>query len=145
MIREVLRGIDSLHKLGIMHRDLKPQNILVCMDIPDKPIIKIADLGLARNPTVPMMHKYTHEVGKSLGFQQPNTFTHNYSSDHGSLVNAGFTLFKLVLWGRATFSSQLTYVVPHGIPSLCNSYSKPSMCMRIIDNLQYGALFCWCW
>jgi cyclin-dependent kinase len=51
-------GIAHMHRHGVMHRDLKPQNLLV-----DKAnnILKIADLGLGRAFSVPVK-SYTHEV-----------------------------------------------------------------------------------
>jgi len=41
---QILRGLKYLHSAGILHRDLKPQNILVNKDV----TLKIGDLGLAR-------------------------------------------------------------------------------------------------
>ncbi|KAF9208319.1 hypothetical protein BGZ49_009172 [Haplosporangium sp. Z 27] len=43
MVFQMLRGLQHMHAKGIMHRDMKPENILVTGDI-----VKIADLGLAR-------------------------------------------------------------------------------------------------
>jgi hypothetical protein len=54
---QLLRGLDACHRIGIMHRDLKPQNILV----DSKGVLKIADFGLARAFQLPL-RKYTHEV-----------------------------------------------------------------------------------
>ena len=44
LFSQFLHGLSELHKNGILHRDLKPQNLLVN----DKGILKIADFGLAR-------------------------------------------------------------------------------------------------
>ncbi|EZA54138.1 cyclin-dependent kinase 4 [Ooceraea biroi] len=44
MMKELLTGVDFLHSHRILHRDLKPQNILVTRD----GRIKIADFGLAK-------------------------------------------------------------------------------------------------
>jgi cyclin-dependent kinase len=55
---QLLRGMAFMHQHGIMHRDLKPQNLLVD---PEKEVLKIADLGLGRVFSMPMK-AYTHEV-----------------------------------------------------------------------------------
>lgn len=47
-----------MHQHGIMHRDLKPQNLLVD---PEQQLLKIADLGLGRVFSMPVK-AYTHEV-----------------------------------------------------------------------------------
>ncbi|KNA11349.1 hypothetical protein SOVF_136010 [Spinacia oleracea] len=55
---QLLKGVSHCHSHGVLHRDLKPQNLLVDKD---KGILKIADLGLGRSFTVPMK-SYTHEI-----------------------------------------------------------------------------------
>ncbi|ABN64940.2 Calcium/calmodulin-dependent protein kinase, partial [Scheffersomyces stipitis CBS 6054] len=44
--RQILEGIAYVHKLGISHRDLKPDNILIMKD--DPILVKITDFGLAK-------------------------------------------------------------------------------------------------
>jgi len=56
-VYQMLLGIEFCHKRGVMHRDLKPQNLLI-----DKPgNLKLADFGLARAFCIPV-RAYTHEV-----------------------------------------------------------------------------------
>jgi cyclin-dependent kinase len=55
---QVLLGLKFCHANSIMHRDLKPQNLLV--DLKSK-TIKLADFGLGRVFSLPVA-KYTHDV-----------------------------------------------------------------------------------
>lgn len=57
---QILEGIFFCHCRRVLHRDLKPQNLL----IDNKGAIKLADFGLARAFGVPV-RVYTHEVRSS--------------------------------------------------------------------------------
>jgi len=56
-IKQLLEGLLYCHRRRILHRDLKPQNLL----IDRKGFLKLADFGLARAVCVPV-RPYTHEV-----------------------------------------------------------------------------------
>ncbi|KAL1815868.1 hypothetical protein ACET3Z_018442 [Daucus carota] len=58
LMYQLCKGVAFCHGHGVLHRDLKPHNLL--MD-EKKSMLKIADLGLARAFTLPIK-KYTHEI-----------------------------------------------------------------------------------
>jgi len=58
---QILLGIDHCHKRRIIHRDLKPQNLLIVEKPNEKPILKIADFGLARTVAI-CISRLTQEV-----------------------------------------------------------------------------------
>eukprot|EP00359_Climacostomum_virens_P011366 CAMPEP_0204916934 /NCGR_PEP_ID=MMETSP1397-20131031/14638_1 /ASSEMBLY_ACC=CAM_ASM_000891 /TAXON_ID=49980 /ORGANISM="Climacostomum Climacostomum virens, Strain Stock W-24" /LENGTH=302 /DNA_ID=CAMNT_0052089621 /DNA_START=730 /DNA_END=1638 /DNA_ORIENTATION=- len=75
-MHQLIEGVRYLHSKRILHRDLKPQNILIDGD----GNIKIADFGLARAYQIPL-RPYTHEV-ITLWYRPPEILlgTLEYSS-----------------------------------------------------------------
>lgn len=55
MCYQLLKGVEVCHNRKILHRDLKPQNLLISNDR----ILKLADFGLARASAIPVK-SYTH-------------------------------------------------------------------------------------
>ena len=47
---QILKGLDYIHSQGVLHRDMKPQNLLIS----EKEEIKIADFGLSRCVNLPL-------------------------------------------------------------------------------------------
>ncbi|ETE63469.1 Cyclin-dependent kinase 15, partial [Ophiophagus hannah] len=74
---QLLRGLAHIHKCHILHRDLKPQNLLLnCYGE-----LKLADFGLARAKSLPNQ-TYSAEV-VTLGYRPPDVLlgATDYSSD----------------------------------------------------------------
>uniref|UniRef100_A0A1I7VWH2 CMGC/CDK/CDC2 protein kinase n=1 Tax=Loa loa TaxID=7209 RepID=A0A1I7VWH2_LOALO len=63
---QILQGICFCHQRRVMHRDLKPQNLLVDAN----GILKLADFGLARTIGIPL-RAYTHEQVVTLWYRAP--------------------------------------------------------------------------
>lgn len=73
---QLLEGIGYCHKHRVLHRDLKPQNLLINMEGE----LKLADFGLARAFGIPV-RSYTHEV-VTLWYRAPDVLmgSRNYST-----------------------------------------------------------------
>jgi tRNA A-37 threonylcarbamoyl transferase component Bud32 len=48
VVRQVLQGLAAVHHAGVVHRDVKPANVLVDERTPGIPVAKLTDFGLSR-------------------------------------------------------------------------------------------------
>src|SRR5690554_1970572 len=65
LIRDIIQGIGYLHGEGILHRDLKPGNILITKNRRGEPVAKITDFGISRDllTNKTLEQSYTEGVG----------------------------------------------------------------------------------
>jgi len=98
-LHQILEGIVFCHCRRVLHRDLKPQNLL----IDTNGVIKLADFGLARAFGVPV-RVYTHEV-VTLWYRAPEV-----------LLGAARYSTPVDLWSIGTIFSELATKKPlfHG-------------------------------
>lgn len=76
LLYQLIRGIAHCHQMKVLHRDLKPQNLLVSKE----GVLKLADFGLARAFGIPVKN-YTNEV-VTLWYRAPDILlgSKNYST-----------------------------------------------------------------
>ncbi|PIC35417.1 hypothetical protein B9Z55_014783 [Caenorhabditis nigoni] len=94
---QLLRGLAYCHQRRVLHRDLKPQNLLITA----KGELKLADFGLARAKSVPTK-TYSNEV-VTLWYRPPDVLlgSTDYST-HIDMWGVGCILFEMIA-GRALF------------------------------------------
>lgn len=74
---QLIEGIYFCHSRRVLHRDLKPQNLLINRD----GSLKLADFGLARAFGVPL-RTYTHEVPSPCPETHHQIVTHRHTGRH---------------------------------------------------------------
>lgn len=87
---ELLRGLGALHRLNILHRDIKPDNI----HMGDDRQLRILDLGVALSSgtaTVPAMQN-----PGTPSFMAPELFAGGQASVGSDLYSVGVTLYRLL-------------------------------------------------
>ncbi|GMH36496.1 hypothetical protein BSKO_04364 [Bryopsis sp. KO-2023] len=100
LMKELLIGVNQLHSQCVAHRDLKPQNILVSTKPNSKPVVRIADLGMARNLTMPIS-TYTHEV-VTLWYRAPEILLGGHYTYQIDMWSVGCIFAELFL-GKPLF------------------------------------------
>ncbi|CAD8112391.1 unnamed protein product [Paramecium sonneborni] len=76
---QMVKGVQSLHKLGLFHRDLKPENFVYINKPNKQKIIKLIDFGQTRNTEISDVLK-TNQVGTPQ-YQAPEIFTGQYDNE----------------------------------------------------------------
>ncbi|MER6811158.1 Stk1 family PASTA domain-containing Ser/Thr kinase [Spirillospora sp. NPDC000708] len=94
IMQPVLAALGAAHRAGLVHRDVKPENVLICED----GTIKVADFGLARAESASKMTKTGMIIG-TVGYLAPEQVLQGTADVRSDVYAAGIMLFEL-LTGR---------------------------------------------
>jgi serine/threonine protein kinase len=100
LLYHIIRGVEYLHSRTILHRDLKPCNILVTK----KGLPKITDFGLGRRFTLPI-GCYTHEIA-TLYYRPPEILLGTYEYSTPVDIWALGCIFAEIYNGRILFRGE---------------------------------------
>ena len=102
---QIASGIAQAHKNHIIHRDIKPQNILVGTD----GIIKVTDFGIARAANGTTMTTSTTAMG-SVHYFSPEQARGGYVDEKSDIYSLGITMFEMVT-GQLPFQANTSVAV----------------------------------
>ncbi|MDB5388189.1 MAG: hypothetical protein JWM11_3835, partial [Planctomycetaceae bacterium] len=101
---EIAEGIQALHATHVIHRDIKPHNILLWRTATSVQVI-VADLGLARSSEDTLITEPFMAVG-TWDYISPEQLTGSSCDQRSDLYSFGVTAYQF-LTGRLPFASQL--------------------------------------
>jgi len=112
-LKQMLDGLNYMHVRSVVHRDMKPQNLLITSDLK----LKLADFGLARVEGIPVK-KYSHEA-VTLWYRSPDVILG--SSNYGLAVD---------FWSVGCIFAEMALGQP-----LCAGKADPDQLVRIFKLL----------
>ncbi len=104
----IVSGLAASHAAGLVHRDMKPENVLVSRD----GIIKVTDFGLSRPAT---QHTSADILVGTVAYVSPELVTGKQADERSDIYAVGIMLFEM-LTGRQPFtgdSIQVAYKHAH--------------------------------
>ena len=100
---QVSMGIEAAHNNHIIHRDIKPQNIMISKEGK----VKIADFGIAKAAT---SNTITSNVMGSVHYTSPEQARGGFSDERSDIYSLGCTMFEM-LTGRVPFDGETTVAI----------------------------------
>ena len=100
---QVSMGIEAAHNNHIIHRDIKPQNIIISRGGK----VRVTDFGIAKAAT---SNTITSNVMGSVHYTSPEQARGGYSDEKSDIYSLGITLFEM-LTGRVPFNGETTVAI----------------------------------
>ena len=96
-------GIEAAHNNHIIHRDIKPQNVIISKEGK----VKVTDFGIAKAAS---SNTITSNVMGSVHYTSPEQARGGYSDEKSDIYSLGITLFEM-LTGRVPFNGETTVAI----------------------------------
>ncbi len=100
---QVGRGIEAAHNKNIIHRDIKPQNIMISTEGK----VKVTDFGIARAAT---SNTISSDVMGSVHYSSPEQARNGFVDGKSDIYSLGIVMYEMVT-GRVPFDGDTTVAV----------------------------------
>ncbi|WP_373424892.1 protein kinase domain-containing protein [Mycobacterium simiae] len=107
VLRPVLGGLAAAHRAGLVHRDVKPENVLISEDGD----VKIADFGLVRAVAAAGITSASVILG-TAAYLSPEQVRDGHAGPRSDVYSAGILTYEL-LTGRAPFTGDSALAIAY--------------------------------
>lgn len=114
---QVARGIETAHNKNIIHRDIKPQNIIISTDGK----VKVTDFGIAKATS---SNTISSDVMGSVHYASPEQARNGFVDGRSDIYSLGIVMFEMVT-GRVPFDGDTTVAV--ALQHLQEEIARPSI------------------
>lgn len=114
---QVARGVEAAHNKNIIHRDIKPQNIIISTDGK----VKVTDFGIAKATS---SNTISSDVMGSVHYASPEQARNGFVDGRSDIYSLGIVMFEMVT-GRVPFDGDTTVAV--ALQHLQEEIARPSI------------------
>ena len=128
---QVSMGLEAAHSHGIVHRDVKPQNIIISTDVK----VKVTDFGIARAAS---SNTISSNAMGSVHYSSPEQVRGGYSDEKSDIYSLGITLYEMVTGvvpfdGDTTVAIAIKHLQEEMVPPSTYTPELPYSLERIIE------------
>jgi len=139
-LKEVVLALSYLHHLGIVHGDLKCENVLLKSSTSEHGLIaKVADFGLSRDLRG-LDSYYATNISGDMKYLAPEVLEHNRISPKMDTYSLGFLIYELCTGDRASMD-HLT-LATH-VQEVVHQRKRPTFPDTVVLELKSLAEDCW--
>ncbi|MFI1914133.1 serine/threonine-protein kinase [Nocardia sp. NPDC020380] len=111
IVTEAARGLDEAHRHGLLHRDVKPANLLLRYTSEAAPQVLVADFGIAKAAGSSTALTRTGSVLATVAYAAPEQLTGGTVDHRADIYALGCTFFELLTGSKPFPRADLTAIM----------------------------------
>ena len=107
MVSQLLVGLQAVHDTGAIHRDVKPDNVMLVRESSGQTVVKLVDFGIGKSMTTDIRARNVTQEGMVVGspdYMPPEQLRGDEVDHRVDIYAAGVVLYELIA-GRMPFNA----------------------------------------